>query len=71
MLVLKIQTGEYLTIFDRLDGASPPITIRPAKGEGEIRVAIAADPRYGIVRSNAKSTERRVQGGMDAKPIPA
>lgn len=76
MLVLKIASGKRVTIFDRTDGACPPITIM-AKAQGnQTRIYIDADPRYGVVREDAKLKTppvkpQSITGGKDAQPISA
>ncbi len=73
MLVIKIPEGEHVTIYDKLDGAVPPIKIVLTQNG---QVGIEADQRFGIVRSNAKTKtvnpyRRESEGGTDAKPISA
>lgn len=71
MLVLKIPDGEFLMIYDRTDGSMPPITIRLVRENGQTRVKIDADQRYGIVRSDAKCKVQKSHGGKHDRPISA
>lgn len=66
MLVLKIPQGEHVTIYDKLDGASPPITILITP-QGSVGIEADYD-RFGIRRSNAKNTTPKERGGKDARP---
>jgi hypothetical protein len=60
-LVLRVHESEYITIYDRLDGASPPIVIRAEAVQGKIKWVIDADQRFGVVRSDAKNKTERTR----------
>lgn len=53
-LALKIPRNGAVILFDRMDGSSPPIEIRNKCGSASVTIAIKADKRIGIRRSNAK-----------------
>ena len=53
-LALKIPRNGAVILFDRMDGSASPIEIRNKCGGGSVTIAIKADKRIGIRRSNAK-----------------